>query len=70
MSKITMFDPHSATVMTSDISIKVMHNFEKAAQKFFNTKDISDNNKSLRSLTVLMTISLIGSKLIVINLSQ
>ena len=33
------------TVTTGDISIEVMHNFEKVAQKFFNHKDIGDDKQ-------------------------
>ena len=33
------------TVTTGDISIEVMHDFEKVAQKFFNHKDIGDNKQ-------------------------
>ena len=33
------------TVTAGDICVKVMHDIEKAAQKFFNNKDISDNKQ-------------------------
>ena len=58
------------TVTAGDISIEVMHDFEKAAQKFSTTKTLVTINKSLKSLTVSMTIGLlIGLRLIVIDLS-
>ena len=33
------------TITAGDISVKVMHDFEKAAGKFFNNKDIGDDKQ-------------------------
>ena len=33
------------TVTAGDISVEVMHDFEKAARKFFNNKDIGDDKQ-------------------------
>ena len=38
------------TVTAGDISVEVMHDFEKVAWKFFNNKDIGDNKQVLKIL--------------------
>ena len=59
------------TVTTGNISVEVMHNFEKAAQDFSITRTLPMISKLPKSLTVLMIIELLtGLKLITIDLSQ
>ena len=38
------------TVTAGDISVEVMHDFKKAAFKFFNNKDISDDKQVTKIL--------------------
>ena len=38
------------TITAGDTSVEVMYDFEKAVQKFFNNKDISEDNQVLKIL--------------------